>query len=157
MQWRRKSPSCLTVNCGCTAFLHNTLTGSGASYELTSSWTPSWPGPRADTSGALFSLYKVNYTSGGCHFLHKWGKPEMKPYHKMTCQRRAAEASPAVLSSQLCKAAAWVLLLQPQATRAAPKHARKGLGALGLLGLLHLLASGACFTAQFEDSLWSTL
>lgn len=81
------------MNCGCSArkelrgcVCAQHFTGFGASYKLTSSWTPSWPGPRADTSWALFSLYKVNYTPGGCHSLHKWGKPKVKPYHKVTCQ-----------------------------------------------------------------------
>lgn len=129
-----------------TVFLHSIFTGFGASYKLTSSWTPSWPGTRADTSWALFSLYKVNYTPGGCHSLHKWGKPEMKPYDKITCQHRDSHwGNPAELRSWLWMADARLLLLRPLAMHTLMRHTLKVLGLLVLLVLLYPLASGAYF------------
>lgn len=132
---------------GCTArssrtvFLHSIFTGAGASYELTSSWTPSWPGPRADTSWALLSLYKVNYTPGGCHSLHKRGKPEMKPYHELTCQRRDRRRARFLVSGGRRPAAA------PTATGSA-HTGEKPSGSAGLAGVTGMtpLASGAYFT-----------
>lgn len=58
----------------------------------------------------------------------------MKPYHKIPCQRRVTKANPAVLSSQLWKAVAWVLFLRPQAMCAAMKRSERP-GVTGATGL----------------------
>lgn len=134
------------MKCGCSARKELTghvfaqhFTGFWASYKLTGSWTPSWPGPRADTSWALFSLYKVNYTPGGCHSLHKWGKPKRKPYHKIMCQHRDSHwGNPAEL-----------LLPHIQPLGGGGTHRWDTLEVMGL-GLLKVLlfhlASSACFS-----------
>lgn len=128
-------------------WLHSIFTGFGASYEFTSSRTPSWPAPRADTSWALFSLYKVNYSPGGCHSSHKWGKPEMKPYHKIMCQCRDSHwGNPAEFNSWLWMADTWMLLLRPPATNTVMRYALKMLGLLVLLVFLCLLGSSAYFS-----------
>lgn len=152
------------VKCGCTVrkelkdcVLHSIFTGFGASYKLTGSWTLSWPGPRADTSWALFSLYKVNYTPGGCHSLHKWGNPEMKPYHKIMCQHRDSHwGNPAELLflDGRCLAA----VLTATGNEHIDETRSETAGVAGVTGVA-LPVSKWClfFRHQFEDNLWSTV
>lgn len=143
-----------------TVFLYSIFTGFGASYELNSSWTPSWPGPRADTSWALFSLYKVNYAPGGCHSLYKWGKPEMKPYHKIMCQhrdkspRKPCRAQLLALDGRLWMAAAWPATATGSA-RADETHSESA----GVAGVALSISEGCLLSSkpQFEDNLWPAL